>query len=406
MAKTLRTVHPDPDIHKSALFDLMGKSFGNYWGSLEYCRNGYIDGSHYNWRTSRIGLTEDEIVSHFGVWDYQMRIGMDTIRTGGIGAVMTDRRYRKRGFMKETAEASCAAMEQEGYGLSVLFGIPDFYQKFGYVSAWDNSIVTINERDLPAPAAKLKLRRADYPAGESLGALSNRTNVGLTGTAVRPTFETNRHPDSWLCFRWQSLSSAGDGYVIIEYEDHACKLIDCAGRAADILLACTQLVRRRGCAELKIPDLHRNHRLFDALRQVPYKREEYNNPTGGAMIKMTNLPVCLTSIRKTLMRRLRESSFCDWTGSIHFQKDREPVVMIIDRRGISIQDGAQAKSWGTKDRIHRVRIGDAFGQFIIGLDDPNRLLERHGFKTTGDAKGLIGALFPEQFPSLGKWDQF
>ena len=405
MAKTLRIIHPDPDEHKSALFDLMGKSFGNYWGSLEYCRNGYIEDSHYNWRTSRIGMIEDKIVSHFGVWDYRMRIGNDTIRTGGIGAVMTDQRHRKRGYMKDTAEASCAALADEGYGLSVLFGIPDFYQMFGYTGAGETSLITINERDLPSPATKIKIRKIVFEDEDGLDKLANRTNTGLTGTAVRPTYHRNRHPDNWTCYRWQSLSGAGDGFIVVEYDDHACKLVDCGGRAADILTACSQIVRRRGCIELRIPDLHRKHPLVDAIREIPFKREEYNNPSGGAMIKAINLSVCLSSIQKTLMRRIRESSFCDWTGSIHFQKDREPFVLAIDRRGISIQDGAKAKAWSLKDRVHRVRVGDEIAQFIIGLDDPLKLAERNGVKTTGDAKGLLSALFPEQFPSLGKWDQ-
>lgn len=404
MARSLRIVHPDPDKHKSALFDLMGKSFGDYWGSLEYCRNGYIEDSHYNWRTSRIGLLDEEIVTHFGVWDFRMRIGTDTVRTGGIGAVMTDKRFRKRGYMKSTAATGCKAMSDEGYGLSVLFGIPDYYQRFGYVSAWNTSLITINERDLPKPSNRLKLRKFDPATEKGLDAIANRAQAGLTGTAVRPTYHRNRHPGQWNCYRWQPLSEGAGGFLVIEQEDHASTLIDCGGRAHDILSACIQLMKKQGGTELKIPELHRRHPLFDALIDVPFKREEYNNPAGGGMVKLTGLVTSLKSIRKTLMRRLRESAHATWNGTLHLQAGDESAVLVFDRRGLSVYDESEAKTKGIRQRDHRIRAGDEFAQLVIGLDDPYTLVRRHGIKISGDAKMLVGVLFPEQSPCLGKWD--
>ncbi len=407
MARALRIEHPDPETHRAALYDLMGKSFGNYWGSFDYCRNGYIEESHYNWRTSRIGLIGDEIVSHFGVWDYRTRVGGDAIRTGGIGAVMTDRRYRKRGYMRETAEAGCEAMADQGYGLSVLFGIPDFYQRFGYVPAWDASSITVAERDLPAPQAKLKLRKVRYGPDNGFDEIANRCNAGLTGTAVRPTYRRNRRPDEWSCYRWRSSGEATSGYVIVAHRDGGCLLIDCAGDADEILAACAQLVRRNGCFELIIRNLHRRHTLFDALDSIRYRREEYHDPSGGSMIRIANLPACLESMQKTLTRRLRDTAYSSWTGSLLIQRDRESVVLEVTRRGITVRDEEErAKSRGTKTRAHRVRGGDELALLFIGADEPERLINRCGMRTSGSAKALVCALFPEQTPSLGLWDHF
>ena len=402
MARALQIFHPDPEENRVALYDLMGKSFGDYWGSLEYCRNGYIEESNYDWETSLIGLIDDEIVSHFGVWEFRLRVGIDSVRTGGIGAVMTDRRYRKRGYMKETAEAGTSSLSAAGYGLSLLFGIPDFYDRFGYVSAWKYSTVTVASDDLPDPATKVRLRKADIGGDSQLDTIANRTNSGLTGTAIRPTYRRNRRPDEWLCFRWQT-GTAG-GYVVVEQHDQRCSLIDCGGKPEDILSACTQLIKRFNCTELSIPELHQRHALFNVLRDVRYRREEFNSPTGGAMITITNLQVALESIRKTLMRRLRESSFSGWTGSLTIQRDRDLVVLRFDRRGLAIIPGS-SRDRGIREKTHRVRAGEELVQLLVGTDDPYRIIDRHKIRTFGDAKGLICALFPEQFPCLGTWDQ-
>jgi hypothetical protein len=404
MARTLRVEHPDPDTHRTPLYDLMGKSFGNYWGSFDYCRNGYIEESHYNWMTSRIGLLDGEIVSHFGVWDFRMRVGMDTVRTGGIGAVMTDRRFRKQGFMKETADAGCDALVREGYGFSILFGIPDFYQRFGYVAAWNSSAVTVAERDLPTQQPKLKLRKVDYGPDKGFDDIANRSNAGLTGTAVRPTYRRNRRPDDWACYRWQTMGGALAGYVIVAFDDRTCSLIDSGGDPEEVLSACAQLTKRRGCYELKIRNLHRRHPLYDALWSVPFQREEHHNPSGGGMIRVANLQAALKSIEKTLTRRLRESSYHNWNGNLMIQKERDVVMLEVSRRGVEVQSADDAKTRGTKNREHRLRGGDELALLLVGTDDPHRLIERHRMRTTGTAKGLLAALFPEQSPGLGLWD--
>ena len=93
---------PDEKTQGSSLVDFCAKSFGGYWGFTEYSHNGYINRSHYDWNASQIGMIKDRIVTHFGIWNYQSRIGNDSVKTGGIGVVCTDMRYRKRGYMAAT----------------------------------------------------------------------------------------------------------------------------------------------------------------------------------------------------------------------------------------------------------------------------------------------------------------
>jgi predicted N-acetyltransferase YhbS len=128
-------IAPDRRKHADAVIDLMGKALpqgrGYYW-MRDACRDVYLLRAHYDWRPSRIGLISNRVVTHFGIWDYQMRVGSARVRVGGVGGVATDADYRKRGLMDRTARASMEAMRAQGYDVSLLFGIDDFYHRFGY----------------------------------------------------------------------------------------------------------------------------------------------------------------------------------------------------------------------------------------------------------------------------------
>jgi len=88
----LTIVPPDRRQHGEALCDMIAKIFGGgdgYDRFRDFCRKVYVLPSHYDWKASRIGLIGDQIVTHFGVLNVQVRIGTALVRVGGIGAVST-----------------------------------------------------------------------------------------------------------------------------------------------------------------------------------------------------------------------------------------------------------------------------------------------------------------------------
>src|SRR3954471_13256506 len=61
-----------------------------------------------------------------------MRIGAAVVRMDGIGGVGTEEEFRNRGFSRRVMETAVQQMRRGDAALSTLFGIEDFYQKFGY----------------------------------------------------------------------------------------------------------------------------------------------------------------------------------------------------------------------------------------------------------------------------------
>ncbi len=122
-------------------------------------------------------------VSHLYVHDLEVRIGGSIVRVGGIGGVWTHEEYRRRGFARKVLEDALDYMREEGYDLSLLFGIPDFYHRFGYAPVLPEYSLSLREEDLPK----------DVPAFRDYGEkgrdvvldMYNENNHWRTGSVVR-----------------------------------------------------------------------------------------------------------------------------------------------------------------------------------------------------------------------------
>jgi hypothetical protein len=69
---------PDRKNDVPGLIDLICKTFpvsAGYWQGERICRNGYLLNSNYDWNASRIGKLGGEIITHFGIWKFQVRVG-------------------------------------------------------------------------------------------------------------------------------------------------------------------------------------------------------------------------------------------------------------------------------------------------------------------------------------------
>ena len=78
-------------------------------------------------------MVDGAVASSVVVVDRTIRIGHVHLKMGGIGDVSTRRAYRQHGYARKMLEDAVVFMREAGYHFSALFGIPDFYPKFGYV---------------------------------------------------------------------------------------------------------------------------------------------------------------------------------------------------------------------------------------------------------------------------------
>lgn len=92
-------------------------------------------------------FVDGEQVSHLFVIDYQMRIGKVAVSMAGIGGVHTEWKHRNKGYMRALFEDTLTYMCDQDYDVSMLFGIRNFYSKFGYVACLPGYKVELQTRD-------------------------------------------------------------------------------------------------------------------------------------------------------------------------------------------------------------------------------------------------------------------
>jgi hypothetical protein len=130
-------------------------------------------------------LLHGEAVSELAVVDLTMRIGIASVRMGGIAGVGTDDKHRKKGYARRVLENCNVWMEENGFDCALLFGIPDFYHKFGYAVCLPQCRVEVATRAAERASGSLGVRLFTPDDLPALRAIYAATNADLTGSIVR-----------------------------------------------------------------------------------------------------------------------------------------------------------------------------------------------------------------------------
>jgi predicted N-acetyltransferase YhbS len=400
-AEELQLVRPEPKRHAQAICDLKGKCFGYDWNAV---RRGprWLRETNYDWDGSTIGLIDGEVVTHWGVYDYQMRIGSATVRTAGIGGVCTHGWMRKKGLMARTATAGIEVTRRAGYDMTVLFGIHDFYHRFGYVRAWTEQLYIVDAARLPKEPPAGKTRRMLKRDAEACDALYNRSRRGLTGTAVKPARRRQAGKDE-TALVWPATGQI-KGYLICSAHKGRLEHEESAGDPEQILRALGGLARRKGAHELRAWALHPDSALARTLRRGFCRLEHRYAKSGGAMIRTLSLASTLTKMCREFSARLTQSEIAGWKGGLLVADPRERVLLRLSDG--KVRAGAVKKGRRSAKPKATIRGGEEIAQLILGTDEPEEVCEAGRIRLSGDARGLARVLFPNRHPMLESRDRY
>lgn len=390
-------VIPEPARHLRQMGRLTSDVFAGGQYLDGFCDN-YIGNSHYDWHVSRLIFDKEQIIHHWGVWGYQMRLETIQLQVGGIGAVVTHPDYRKQNLMHRAAQASFAAMYQHGYDLSILRG--RHYVKMGYARAWNYVTYRFKLEDFSvgemAPAYQA-LQVQDTPV---MDRLYNQTHVAFSGTAVRPTFY-NKHPDDLCVFGWRSASGELLGYVRAapsEDEPNTLVCLEAAGNPHQALAVLADLFRQGGYEKLACFTLPHAHPLLNLLRLGNCIVENRYFEISGWRVRIINLRSTLQKLIPLLEQRLANSQFAAWQGCLVLDAGEQTAALLME-------DGKIALS-GNADSPNVLHGGAQMARFLIGSDEPDEIMRQAEMECSGLAQPLARALFPNLYPMLSHWDEY
>ncbi len=392
-----RMICPVADEHLLPMAQLAADVFTGGKYVEQFCEN-YIGNSHYDWNISRVILDGDKMIHHWGVWGYLMRLEAIRLKVAGIGAVVTHADYRKQGLMHRAAQSSFDAMLQDGYDLSILRG--RHYVKMGYARAWNYVNYRLKLEELPGLDLYKPYRPLAAEQMDEFDAFYNRTHADFTGTAIRPTYR-NRHPDDIGVYAWFDDQGKLEGYIRAFPAEDNPKILQCLEAAGDPrqgLAVLGDVFKKGEYDSLTCFTLPYYHPMLQCLRKGACIVEDRYFDISGWRVRIINLHSTLQKLIPLLEKRLADSRFAGWQGSLLLDGGEQKAILQIGQGNVEIT------SEGDTQNI--LRGGADLARFLIGSDEPDEVIRQADMACSGLALPLVRVLFPNLHPMMSHWDEY
>jgi len=349
--------------------------------------------------STRIALVLDgKSVSHLSVVDLRMHVGSAVVRCGGIAGLGTDRNHRNKGYARQVLDDSLIFMKEEGYHLSALFGIPDFYHKFGYAPGILECEAQLTTRH--AERAEQRYTTRDYMPGDA-GAIACIFEAEFgehTGCVARD-------PESWRGFRrgtrWSDRCGAfvvldGDsviGYACYDLDSRRCSLAEVACREAaayaTIVSKAAELAWERRLGHITVHTAPDDPFLAYCRRYGLEMKTTYTC-CGAGMVRVINQDALLNALHSLFSRRVGEA-MGGWDGSLTFTTDLGATTITFGSGGSDV--GIALPQW-------------MLAQLVLGYRSVDDALLGDETRADREALPLLRVLFPVGHPYIHWSDRF
>ena len=385
----------DPDRNLMQIAKIIADAF-THGECVEEIAQTYIRNCNYDWDVTRLIWDGQQLIHHWGVWGYPMRLGSVQLQVAGVGAVTTKAEYRQRGLMKQAALASLEAMHDKGYDLSILRG--KHYVKYGYARAWNYITYRLKREEIPAAQLIHPYQKLAGGQIAAMDSIYNATHQEFSGTAVRPTYR-KKSAEDMSAYGWFNEEGL-IGYVRAqpaEDEKDNLQCLEVAGDPRQALAVMSDLFKQGEYKTMTFFTLPPQHPLLQLIRTGNCTVETRYFSVSGWRVRIVNLHSTLEKIRPLLKARLNRSHLADWQGHLLLDTGEQKAVLEIAHGDVH---PAAACATG-----HFIQGGAGIGRLLIGSDEPSEIIFQENLTCSGDALQLGLVLFPNMIPMLSQWDE-
>ena len=347
-------------------------------------------------------VVDGKEVARANVLDLTMRLCGAWVRIGGVGVVVVQWQHRDKGYGSRLLQEAVAYMERERYSVSILFGIPDFYHRFGYIPVTPLYTVSVAVRDVERLPAKTTIRPArqdDYPALLDLYALVNASRSGAVQrnhAAYAPQDEAEwwwGHPSRILV---AEEAAHPTGYAMLGGDPSSLSVkeiivpaeyVPTAGTSLLVTLAQEALAQRREQIRLPLPP---DEPLTGLIRSIGCKAEITYPANGGGMGRIVDLAALAEAITPGIAARVRTLPINERPGSVEFDCPETGRARLEFGAGSTLQI-----------RLPQQQLL----QLLMGYRGIDELWLEHGGAEVDDL-ATIRALFPAGYPHMWEHDHF
>jgi predicted acetyltransferase len=353
----------------------------------------------------------DEPVSRLWVHDLNVRFGEAIVRMGGIGGVWTEEAYRKRGFARRLLETANDYMRDEGFDIASLFGISDFYERWGYVPAGPEYSLKVWVDNIKG--AELKHRVVDFCEEHRLDVLRiyKHNNLHRICSVVRS-------PESWTGFvrgtDWfveadvkVFVNECGEvvGYVSLDKVTERTAVAEVGFATPEVFESMVAFLAQRasehGHDEITLL-LPPDHEFAIYLRRYGCVATQEFHRSGGFMARIINLESLMAKLSVELSRRVaKESRFSGCEKDFAIVTDIGEVLVRVRSGQVKVETEASGL---VAERLELPQ--GKLTQLLMGYQTIDTLIAARDVHCSPDLIPLLRVLFPPAYPYIWWSDRF
>ena len=381
-------------------------------------------------RSTRVDLMHDgKSVSRLWLTPFTLIIGEARVRMDGVGGVGTDDAYRSRGYSRRVLETAIEHMTAGDAALTMLYGIRDFYPKFGYATAGPDHIAILTDLDrdnaLPPDWSVRDFDPDDLVDIQRLYSLNTSRAVGAAlreaGGSVweqlRKATEDGRKdacrvvtgPDGAIRgYLWRARSCWYVQNALETSHKRALVLGEVMAdspAAADAVLAACRIWAKEEPAARKINEVvlafaPEGPLAAAAMRQDSRLLRNYN-ACGGSMARVLNVERLMRELLPELKARWIRA--CDqFEGRLELRTDIGSVMLQLDPGTISVAKSAPKKPAQATVTMPQFELA----RLALGAFPPEDVLARLQEAPSAEAARVLQALFPLRHPHMHLPDRY
>ena len=361
----------------------------------------------------RIVLLEGQLVGALRVIDVPLRIGQARLAAGGIGWVSTEVSARGRGVCSALMADTRDYMIREGFELSLLFGVPDLYQRFGFVSAIPERSVIINVEAVPKELTRRHRQRTfrpeDIPAMVSMHhAAEGEASCSIARHEEWVTAQgMSSEPKTPYWADWSNTMVLLDdrelfcGWLMPQRGEDEMHIKDLGTRdesaCESLLNMATSLARQGGCSRLRfhVPPYHRFARYltqFESIHETRY----FRNREG--MLSLLHLDRLLTAMIPEWESRWVSAGMGECVYRLHLRVEGEERVIIGENESIRVEQ---------QNFEDGLEVSGPEGVLLLsGCSRPEDVLRNKWNDLSRDERRMVTILFPQREPFIWPIDHF
>lgn len=360
----------------------------------------------------------EEAVARLAVGRYTMQVAGVGVMMGGIADVVAHPAQRGKGYGAQLLRAAVARMRDERYPLSLLFGITDFYHRFGYAPVLAEYALTISTRHAERFLGEAHADTAHVRAGATEDApalleLYTRVNSTRSGTLRRAAEKLDPTPKRdvenwWTHARRILLAEEGGrpaGYAVLSGNPAQFRVTEVVVPAEHVARAGVALVAaltheavERRLESMRLP-LPPDEPLALLLQQAGCKVEVTYPANGDGMGRIVDLAALIDTIQPSLAARAARLPVGERPGRLELicEGNAEEPGQRVD----------VALSSSTTDRAIKLALPQQqLCQLVMGYRRIDAIRwQKPGACAEADMVALR-QLFPEGYPHMWGLDHF